>query len=52
MVLLRCSEEPDSVEEVEKVRPLEEGEWVVSTVSRRSGLIVIDLGELKRNISK
>ncbi len=51
MVWLRESEqdaeESDAVEDVEVVevvRPLEEGEWVVSTVSLRFRCVMMDIG--------
>lgn len=37
-------EESDAVEDVEVVRPLEEGEWVVSTVSLRFRCAMMDIG--------
>ena len=47
MVRLRESEqddeESDAVEDVEVVRPLEEGEWVVSTVSLRFRCAMMDI---------
>ena len=55
MVRLRESEQDDEgsdavedvevVEDAEAVRPLEEGEWVVSTVSLRFRCVMMDMGE-------
>ena len=36
-------EDVDVVEVVEVVRPLEEGEWVVSTVSLRDRCVMMDI---------
>lgn len=38
-------EDVEDVEEAEAVRPLEEGEWVVSTVSLRFRCVMMDIGE-------
>ena len=38
-------EDVEDVEDAEAVRPLEEGEWVVSTVSLRFRCVMMDIGE-------
>ena len=38
-------EDVEDVEEAEAVRPLEAGEWVVSTVSLRFCRVMMDIGE-------
>lgn len=38
-------EDVEDVEEAEAVRPLEAGEWAVSTVSLRFCCVMVDIGE-------